>query len=837
MKETKHRLSRPGGLGARPALRTVCLTAVAAMGISLLTPLVAVAAPVPEPEPGDEISGEPFTTDKLVDPWVGSKRPKKGEPQTGWPCLTAASGTNKGPLMGCLDAPQGKGLDPKGKGALRLTGAQKAQSGVARSTDARPSKDGLELVMNFAAYGGNRAPGADGIALMLLDADAYKGKGKKRAPAGRLGGGLGYDGLEGGYLAIGLDEFGNFSTGLGLVDGRPGEVRKPQMVSLAGPTKGGNPRFGQTELKDKIPGGTISVTEAKTREEAQRSVRIRVSTKGYVSVDMDMTGRQKNWKQVIAPTEIKSGTKVPVPERVLFGVSAATGDSTNIHEVWGAKLRNLPASIRTDLKAKEPLTAGKPGTLLGTAENNKVAGWTDEPFDAVFDLGDKIDLDTSRPIKPGPGWDKCAKAEGTTVKCTFTPDKKKKFQPGDKTPAVEIPVKPKADATGDAVVTGGLGDKDKDREDPNGGGDINLPIAGGGGADQKGPALTSTITPEKVEKGRPASLQMVTSNAEGAGTETGPIRTKVEIPKDFEVTGAAGIGWECPEYPADADAKKRQELAQAELKKSPFECVYKGMTDEQVDKLDMTEEEKARLKKELQEERLPLAGGKHTTPLAINGIVSKDFKGSKLEGKATTTGSSKKPVENLIAIDAVDPALSDPVLTPEVTQEPATAKAGEAVTHEITYSNGDHSRPTKDGELTFGWNVGPQGPFPTEVQADAKDWQCPSKDALKKLVDEVKSTKKGKSFACKHLKPLPAGGKTSPVKVVSDVDKDSSGTLKSTLLTPDLTNGGKDDKGNKLRPKVRDINTLVAAGNQDPDCGGWAKEGTADRTLGRICPQ
>ncbi len=129
----------------------------------------------------------------------------------------------------------GKLPDANLAGALRLTNGDTTtgsngnnQTGAIVSNFTFPTNEGLQVTWTSVTYGGNayqnnastnNKSGADGISFFLSDG------GTKAAPVaptvGALGGSLGYscsngngtyDGVIGGYLGIGMDEFGNFSN-------------------------------------------------------------------------------------------------------------------------------------------------------------------------------------------------------------------------------------------------------------------------------------------------------------------------------------------------------------------------------------------------------------------------------------------------------------------------------------------------------------------------------------------------------------------------------------------------------------------------------------------------
>ena len=178
-------------------------------------------------------------------------------------CMTAGdsssgTGTPGGPntIPACVGLPAYKGTtlvggstgtlpDAVGKGALRLTNGDTKlngsngnnQKGAVVSHTGFSTKAGVQISWTSVTYGGNGYDagqgqnGADGITFFLADAS-------QPASVGGLGGSLGYscsngngvyDGVQGGYVAVGADEYGNFSnasdntsTGVGFKPGRIG---------------------------------------------------------------------------------------------------------------------------------------------------------------------------------------------------------------------------------------------------------------------------------------------------------------------------------------------------------------------------------------------------------------------------------------------------------------------------------------------------------------------------------------------------------------------------------------------------------------------------------------
>ena len=116
----------------------------------------------------------------------------KGTTASGWTLSNSA----------ILTAPS---IDAAGSGWLRLTDTGGTEKGLAlNNAFSFAGSVPVTVEFNYVSWGGT---GADGMTLFLYDSATAS------PMAGALtGGGLGYCGGAGGYLAIGIDEYGNFSN-------------------------------------------------------------------------------------------------------------------------------------------------------------------------------------------------------------------------------------------------------------------------------------------------------------------------------------------------------------------------------------------------------------------------------------------------------------------------------------------------------------------------------------------------------------------------------------------------------------------------------------------------
>jgi hypothetical protein len=269
-------------------------------------------------------------------------------------CLTAATGPGGADAFGsCSDHADGpvptSGKEP---GFLQLTDAGRYETGGVVYNKALPSKHGIEVTFAQYQYGGS---GADGIAFFLVDGDT------DLTETGAFGGSLGYaqfeaaghviEGVDGGYLGLGLDAWGNFAAdtegrGDGCAEGRqaPAHLRvetnkAPDNVTLRGPGQGhdGYCLLATTATDEKIgtySAGDIYGTElpesldGDTLADAKRLVKLKVVPDGdeaKVTVDIDFL-KGDGWTRVLE-------SKVPeaLPDTFKFGFASSTGGATDVH--------------------------------------------------------------------------------------------------------------------------------------------------------------------------------------------------------------------------------------------------------------------------------------------------------------------------------------------------------------------------------------------------------------------------------------------------------------------------------------------------------------------------
>ncbi len=334
------------------------------MALDTLTSLPSSPAALTTRPVAPGLAVDPFTgSDVQVKPWVfGSS----GSDVLGLTARgTTAPSTNG--LPGFATA-----IDPDGQGALRLTAASGNQSSFAIFNQVIDPALGLSITFDFFSYGGN---GADGISFFLIDGNASP------TTPGAFGGALGYaargvtSGLQGGYLGVGFDEFGNFSSTTDNSPGGIGSAATPDSIAVRGSQANAYKYLtGTTTLPTSldVPGASA------TRTAARRTARIDLSPTGNLNVQIDLNADGDFLDAGETPAALQNYNVVAnngaLPTSFKFGFAASTGGSTNIHEVRGLSIgasgQLLGGLAATSYTSSQPPIVLAPNlTISGTAGN------------------------------------------------------------------------------------------------------------------------------------------------------------------------------------------------------------------------------------------------------------------------------------------------------------------------------------------------------------------------------------------------------------------------------------------------------------------------------------
>jgi uncharacterized repeat protein (TIGR01451 family) len=244
-------------------------------------------------------------------------------------------------------------IDAAGSGWLRLTDAVNGERGNAQYTGGSfSSNQPLIIKFSYVSWGGS---GADGLSLFLYDST-------QDMSGSTVGGGLGYCGGAGGYLAIGLDEYGNFSNpgdNCGSQSGGPGP--SPETLAIRGPLSSSN----QYVAGAAVPSG-IDDPYASTRP----SPKVVLLTMFPATVGFTITAQFQSASGQPFQT-LFSNVSFPyaAPATLSIGLGASTGGSTNIHEVQSLTVAT-PDDLQVTMTGPSTIAAGNTITYTVAVTNN-----------------------------------------------------------------------------------------------------------------------------------------------------------------------------------------------------------------------------------------------------------------------------------------------------------------------------------------------------------------------------------------------------------------------------------------------------------------------------------
>ncbi|CAO5163189.1 Staphylococcus aureus surface protein A (modular protein) [Frankia sp. AiPs1] len=276
-------------------------------------------------------------------------------------CLTAAGNSTTGVLRSCTSS-----TDSPGSGKLRLTNSSTFVEGGLFGAASVPTSQGLDVTFNTYQYGGTHADGLAFVASAVNPA-------APTAPAniGQPGGALGYTpasgslaGLSNGYLGIGLDVFGNYSSSTYQGSGctNPAYIsttgRVPGQVVVRGPGAGlvGYCALNSTATTTASPPVALGAT---ARAASLVPVEVVINPTGQTIVtNSGVSAAPSTYKVVFTPVggtprtlqgalpTVPAGlypsstwtTAAGIPRQLAFGWVASTGSVTDFHEVDNARV-------------------------------------------------------------------------------------------------------------------------------------------------------------------------------------------------------------------------------------------------------------------------------------------------------------------------------------------------------------------------------------------------------------------------------------------------------------------------------------------------------------------
>ncbi|WP_410489752.1 DUF6701 domain-containing protein [Aeromonas hydrophila] len=230
-------------------------------------------------------------------------------------------------------------------GRLRLTQNVTNQATSATFQRLFPGAGNLVTVeFDQYAYKTSGTSGADGMAVVLSDATLTPQPGAFGGPLG-YGYKTGISGFAGGWLGVGLDEYGNYaneggSTNLGS---------RPQAVSIRGSGSGTSGYRYLTGTASNLNPPVDSGTNGNRPHRYRITVDSRSAGNSLATVERD-TG--SGYSTLVGPINMTSQTgQTAVPANFLLSLTGSTGSVTNFHEIDNVRicaLRSSPVGTQID---------------------------------------------------------------------------------------------------------------------------------------------------------------------------------------------------------------------------------------------------------------------------------------------------------------------------------------------------------------------------------------------------------------------------------------------------------------------------------------------------------
>ncbi|MGQ4868315.1 DUF6701 domain-containing protein [Aeromonas caviae] len=304
-------------------------------------------------------------------------------------------------------------------GRLGMTQASPKQSTSATYQRLFPAANNLVTIeFDHYAHGGN---GADGMAVVLSDA-------RVTPQPGAFGGPLGYgfkpeaNGFAGGWLGVGIDEYGNFSGEGGSVN----KGRRKQSVAVRGSGSGtsgynylmGTCNNGSTSTSGNCLSPTVDSGSDSNRPHRYRlTIDSRITGQSLVKVERNT---ERGYSTLIDSfnAAAQSG-QAAIPENLLLSLTGSTGDATNAHQIDNVRicaLKSNPVGIQIDHfefdHSGQALTCNPETLTIRACANASCSQLFTDPVSAVL-----------TPLKNGSnGWiaDSQVSYNGNTATVTFS---------------------------------------------------------------------------------------------------------------------------------------------------------------------------------------------------------------------------------------------------------------------------------------------------------------------------------------------------------------------------------------------------------------------------------
>ncbi|MGY3866716.1 DUF6701 domain-containing protein [Aeromonas bivalvium] len=304
-------------------------------------------------------------------------------------------------------------------GRLGMTRASPKQSTSATYQRLFPAANNLVTIeFDQYAHGGN---GADGMAVVLSDA-------RVTPQPGAFGGPLGYgfkpdvNGFAGGWLGVGIDEYGNFSGEGGIVN----KGRRKQSVAVRG---SGSGTSGYNYLRgtcnngaDNANGNCLSPTvdsgsDSNRPHRYRLTIDSRIGGQSLVKVERNTGGGYSTL--IDSFNAAAQSGQAAIPENLLLSLTGSTGDATNAHQIDNVRicaLNSNPVGTQIDHfefdHSGQALTCNPETLIIRACANASCSQLFTDPVSAIL-----------TPLKNGSnGWiaDSQVSYSGNTATVTFS---------------------------------------------------------------------------------------------------------------------------------------------------------------------------------------------------------------------------------------------------------------------------------------------------------------------------------------------------------------------------------------------------------------------------------
>ena len=219
----------------------------------------------------------------------------------------------------------------------------------------------VQVEFNYFAWSKNSGTGGDGLAIILSDATITP-------QPGSYGGALGYaqrnngtPGFAGGWIGVGLDEYGNFSSANEGKVGGPGV--RAQAIAIRGSAKSNYKYLTGTAANLSPTIDKRATTSAAPNHKYRLTVDSRSSGKAMVSLERDVKDGN-GYQTLISPFDAVAITgQGAVPDNFYLSLTGSTGGSYNNHELDDFKVCALKSSpVGTQIDHFEFDVSGNPLT-------------------------------------------------------------------------------------------------------------------------------------------------------------------------------------------------------------------------------------------------------------------------------------------------------------------------------------------------------------------------------------------------------------------------------------------------------------------------------------------